>query len=339
MTTSGSSLSLDALLPAEMAAKAEQIGMRKAAMNSASTFVLAVLAGAFIALGAVFATTVTAGTVDVLPWGLMRLLAGTVFSLGLVLVVVGGAELFTGNALIIMAWDTGKVSTRTLLRNWLIVYTGNFVGALGTVGLVFLSGQYRFANGAVGAVALATAAGKLEYGFVQALALGILCNALVCLAVWLTLSARSTTDKIVAIMLPITAFVAAGFEHSVANMYFVPIALFIRELAPPEFWTGIGRTAGDYAGLTWGNFLLRNLLPVTIGNIIGGAVLVGAVYGLVYIRLRGRDAERHAEATSASARHSPTPPHSAPAAVQAMAAVPPSAQTPPPSPPQVPGHG
>jgi formate transporter len=181
------------------------------------------------------------------------------------------------------------VSTRTLLRNWLIV-TPNFVGALGWVVLVFLCGLYRFANGAVGAVALATAAGKLEYGFVQAVALGILCNALVCLAVWLTLSARSTTDKIVAIMLPISAFVAAGFEHSVANMYFVPIALFIRELAPPEFWAGIGRTAGDYGGLTWGNFLLRNLLPVTIGNIIGGAVLVGAVYGLVYIRLRGRDA-------------------------------------------------
>ena len=294
-STLGTPLSLDALLPAEMAAKAEQIGVRKAAMNPVSTFVLAILAGAFIALGGVFATTVTAGTVDVLPWGLMRLVAGSVFSLGLILVVVGGAELFTGNALIVMAWDTGKVSTRTLLRNWLVVYAGNFAGSLGTVLLVFLSGQYRFGKGAVGAVALATGAGKLEYGFIQAVALGILCNALVCLAVWLTLSARSTTDKIMAVVFPITAFVAAGFEHSIANMYFVPIALLIRDLAPPEFWVAIGRTAADYGGLTWSNFIVRNLIPVTIGNIIGGAVLVGAVYGLVYLRPRRHVRGGHAD--------------------------------------------
>ena len=287
MTSSlGTSASLDALMPTEMAAKAEQIGVRKAAMDPVSTFVLAVLAGAFIALGAVFATTVTAGAAGILPWGIVRLLAGIVFSLGLILVVVGGAELFTGNALIVMAWDTRKVTTRRLLGNWLVVYIGNFVGSIGTVGLMFLSGQYRFGSGAVGAVALTTGAGKLGYGFVQAVALGILCNALVCLAVWLTYSARSTTDKIMAILFPIAAFVAAGFEHSVANMYFIPIALVIRELAPPEFWTTIGKTAAEYDVLTWGNFLVRNLIPVTIGNIIGGAALVGAVYGLVYLRPR-----------------------------------------------------
>jgi formate transporter len=290
------SASLDALMPAEMAAKAEQIGARKAAMDPVSTFVLAVLAGAFIALGAVFATTVTAGAAGVLPWGIVRLLAGIVFSLGLILVVVGGAELFTGNALIVMAWDTRQVTTRTLLRNWLVVYVGNFVGSIGTVALMFLSGQYRFGSGAVGATALATGAGKLEYGFVQAVALGILCNALVCLAVWLTLSARSATDKIMALLFPITAFVAAGFEHSVANMYFVPIALAIRGLAPPEFWAGIGRASSDYGVLTWGNFFIRNLIPVTIGNIIGGAVLVGAVYGLVYLRPRAPAPGRRPEA-------------------------------------------
>ncbi|NJD09192.1 MAG: formate transporter FocA, partial [Gemmatimonadetes bacterium] len=217
-----------------MAAKAEQIGVKKAAMSQLSTFVLAVLAGAFIALGALFATTVTAGTTGVLPYGVVRLLAGLVFSLGLILVIVGGAELFTGNALIVMAWTTRQVTTRVLLRNWVVVYLGNLVGSLGTVLLMFLSGQYRFGSGAVGTAALATGAGKLGYGFVQAVALGILCNALVCLAVWLTYSARSTTDKIMAIIFPLTAFVAAGFEHSIANMYFIPIALVIRAFAPPE---------------------------------------------------------------------------------------------------------
>jgi formate transporter FocA len=284
---SGGPLALDALMPAEMAAKAEQIGVRKAGMDAVSTFVLAVLAGAFIALGGVFATTVTAGTTGALPYGVVRLLAGFVFSLGLILVLVGGAELFTGNALIVMAWGHRRVSTGVVLRNWLVVYLGNLLGSLGTVLLLFVSGQYRFGHGAVGAAALATAAGKLEYGFVQAVALGILCNALVCLAVWLTLSARTVTDKVLAIVFPITAFVAAGFEHSIANMYFVPIALLIREAAPVEFWSAIGQAQADYDALTWGNFVVRNLIPVTIGNIIGGAVLVGGVYRLVYLRPRG----------------------------------------------------
>jgi len=308
MTGSLGSTTLDALMPAEMAAKAEQIGVRKAAMPSLGTFVLAVLAGAFIALGALFATTVMAGATGVLPYGIMRLLAGLVFSLGLILVVVGGAELFTGNALIVMAWTTRRVSTRVLLRNWLVVYLGNFVGSVGTVLLMFLSGQYRFGGGAVGVVALATGAGKLEYGFIQAVALGVLCNALVCLAVWLTYSARSTTDKIMAVIFPITAFVAAGFEHSIANMYFIPIALMIRDLAPPEFWTMIGKSAGDYGVLTWGNFLFRNLLPVTIGNIIGGAVLVGSVYGLVYLRPRGTGQDRPDGPGATSAPPAPGPP-------------------------------
>lgn len=278
-------VSLDALLPAEMAARAEQIGVRKAQMRLESTFVLAVLAGAFVALGAVFATTVSAGAAGTLPYGVVRLLAGLVFSLGLILVIVGGAELFTGNTLIVMAWDHRKVSTRQLLWNWLVVYTGNFVGALGTALLVFLSGQHAFGKGAVGLVALDTAAFKVQHSFVEAVALGILCNALVCLAVWLTFGARSTTDKIVAIIFPITAFVAAGFEHSIANMYFIPIALAIRQLAEPEFWTLIGRTPADFPLLTWAGFF-RNLLPVTLGNIIGGGVLVGAVYRLVYLRPR-----------------------------------------------------
>lgn len=291
-------LHIDALLPPEMAEKAAQIGVKKAALDTGSTFVLALLAGAFIALGALFSTTVAAGAGGALPYGVARLLVGLVFSLGLILVVVGGAELFTGNTLIVMAWASGKVSTARLLRNWGIVFAGNFVGAVATAALLFGSGQYTFGGGAVGAAALATASGKLGYGFVQALLLGVLCNVLVCLAVWLSFSARTTTDKILAIVPPITAFVAAGFEHSIANMYFLPVALFIRAGAPPSFWEAIGKTAADYPTLTWDAFLLDNLLPVTLGNIIGGAVMVGAVYWFVYLRpsrtVRAASPERRA---------------------------------------------
>ena len=279
-------LQLDALLPAEMAAKAEQVGVKKAHLPALSMFVLAVLAGAFIALGAIFSTTVVAGAAG-LPYGLVRLLAGLVFSLGLILVVVGGAELFTGNNLIVMAWASGKVSTRLLLQNWAVVYLGNFAGAMATAVLVFASGQYIFGQGAVGAAALATANAKAGLDFWQALVLGILCNALVCLAVWLTFSARTTTDRILAIVPPITALVAAGFEHSIANMYFIPIGLLIKAGAPESYWTLLAKTPGDYADLTWTNFFVNNLLPVTLGNIVGGAVLVGAVYWFVYQRPRG----------------------------------------------------
>ena len=281
-------ISLDALIPAEMAAKAEQIGMRKARMNPASMFALAVLAGAFIALGAIFSTTVVAGAGGVIPYGLTRVLAGVVFSLGLILVVVGGAELFTGNNLIVMAWASRKVSTVLMLQNWTIVYAGNFVGALVTAGLMYFSGQFSFGQGAVGASVLSIANAKVTLGFGQAIVLGILCNALVCLAVWLTFSARTTIDRVVSVIMPISAFVAAGFEHSIANMYFIPVALFIKAGAPESFWTAIGKTAVDYPALTWSNFFLANLLPVTLGNIIGGAVLVGAVYWFVYLRSPSR---------------------------------------------------
>lgn len=275
---------IDALMPAEMAARAEEIGVKKAAQDLTTMFVLAVLAGAFIALGAVFATVVVAGSTGNLPFGVVRLLAGLVFSLGLILVVVGGAELFTGNNLIVMAWASGKISAARLLRNWAVVYLGNLVGATATAVLVYLAGQYMFGNGAIGAAALAMADAKAGLGFGQAVVLGILCNGLVCLAVWLSYSARSTMDKVIAVVPPITAFVAAGFEHSIANMYFIPVGLFIKSGAPDTFWSAIGKSASDYSGLTWERFLVGNLLPVTIGNIIGGAVLVGAVYWFVYLR-------------------------------------------------------
>ncbi len=275
--------SFDALLPPAMAEKAENAGVAKATLGTWRMLALSVLAGAFIALGAVFATTATAGGSN-LPFGLARLVSGLVFSLGLILVIVAGAELFTGNNLIIMAWASRKVSTRKLLRNWAIVYAGNFMGAILTVLMMFLSGQYEFGGGAIGLNALNIARAKVELGFFQAIVLGVFCNALVCLAVWLCMSARSTTDKILAIIFPITAFVASGFEHSVANMYFIPLGLLIKDGASPTFWAGIGRTAVDYAGLTWRGFFLDNLLPVTIGNVVGGAVMVGLVYWFIYLR-------------------------------------------------------
>jgi formate/nitrite transporter len=278
-----SEIRIDALLPAEMATRAEYVGVRKAEAPAWTMFTLAVMAGAFIALGAVFATNTAAGS-SALPFGLAKMLTGLVFCLGLILVVVGGAELFTGNNLIVMAWASGKVTGRALMRNWVIVYVGNFVGSFGTALLVFWSKQYTFGGGAVGETALKIALGKTGLEFFQALALGVLCNTLVCLAVWLTFSARSTIDKIAAIIFPITAFVAAGFEHSIANMYFVPYGLLIKAL-DPAFGVGKGL---DLVNLTWGNFLLNNLLPVTIGNILGGGLLVAAIYWSVF--LRNRDA-------------------------------------------------
>jgi formate transporter len=272
----------DALPPPEMARKAEAVGEKKAALGSADAFALAVLAGAFIALGAVFATTVTAGGAG-LPYGVSRLLAGVTFSLGLILVVVAGAELFTGNNLIVMAWASRRVSTRQLLRNWMLVYAGNFAGAFATVGVVYLAKQYTFGKGAVGEQALTIAAAKTNLGFVQALALGALCNALVCLAVWLAYSARSTTDRVVAIIPPIAAFVASGFEHSVANMYFIPIGLLVK--SDRAFVAG-HPDLPSLSHLTWGRFLTANLLPVTLGNIVGGALMVGAVYWFVFLRRR-----------------------------------------------------
>jgi formate/nitrite transporter len=278
------STGLDALPPPEMARKAEQVGVGKAGMDAATMFALAVLAGAFIAMGAVFATAVTAGTSG-LPYGVVRLLAGLTFSLGLILVVVAGAELFTGNNLIVMAWASRRVSTVRLLRNWGIVYAGNFVGAIATAALLFAGKQYELGGGAIGAQALSIATAKTSLGWGQALVLGMFCNALVCLAVWLCYSARTTADKVLAIILPIAAFVAAGFEHSVANMYFIPYGLFVKTNAA---FVASQPDLPNLSNLTWGRFLWHNLVPVTIGNIVGGALMVGAIYWFVYLRPRAR---------------------------------------------------
>jgi len=271
---------LDALLPPAMAAKAEQVGVAKAHLPLRRLIPLGVLAGAFIALGANFSTVVTAGG-GMAP-GIARLLGGVVFALGLVLVVVSGAELFTGNTLIVMAYASRKVTATALLRNWGVVYVSNFVGAAATAALVVASGKLSAGDGSVGVRAMATADAKGGLDFGEAIVSGVLANSLVCLAVWMTLSARTLTDKVIVIVPPVAAFVAAGFEHSVANMYFFPAALLHREWAGDEFWVATDTTAAQYTHLGWREFLLDNLVPVTIGNIIGGAVLVGLVYWFVY---------------------------------------------------------
>ena len=273
----------DAYGPAQMAARVERAGITKGNLDFVSTFTLALLAGAFIAFGAVLSTYVIHDSR--MSLGLTKLLGGLVFCLGLILVIIAGAELFTGNNLLVMAYVSRKITLEQLLRNWAAVFTGNFIGALSVVFLMFLSRQWTSPGASVGAKALLIANGKVNLTLIQALSLGILCNMLVCLAVWLCFSGRSVTDKILAIIFPITAFVALGFEHSVANMYFVPVGLLVKH--SPQVVDAaqimLGK-APDLSHLTIYGFLKYNLLPVTIGNIIGGGFFVGAVYWFVYLR-------------------------------------------------------
>jgi formate transporter len=269
----------DAHPPQGIAQKAEAAGVTKGKLNTLSTVLLGILAGVFIGLGAMLYTVVTTNTG--LGFGLSKLLGGVVFCLGLILTVVAGAELFTGNSLIVMSWISGRTKFTRLLRNWGLVYVANLVGSLSLVGLMYLTSQWAFSNNAVGANALLIANSKVNLGFGEALVRGILCNALVCLAIWLCFSARTVVDKIMAIMFPITAFVAAGFEHSIANMYFIPMGILMT--GQPAVTEAAGVTAGSLSNLTWTGFV-GNLIPVTIGNIIGGGILIAAVYWLAYMR-------------------------------------------------------
>jgi formate/nitrite transporter len=274
-----------------MAERAERLGILKARLDVPSLLALSILAGAFIGLGAMFSTIVAAGADGVLPYGVIRLLSGLAFSLGLILVIVGGAELFTGNNLMVMAWASGGLRTREMLRAWSLVYIGNFVGAMATATLAFLAEDYVHGNAAVGLAALATAQAKASLPMLSAFIHGILANVLVCLAVWLCYSARTTTDRILAIIPPITAFVAAGFEHSVANMYLIPFGMMVKYGAVASFWVASGTAPDAFPALTLRG-LVANLVPVTIGNIVGGGLLVGAVYWFVYLRNRGSGSDQ-----------------------------------------------
>jgi len=271
--------SVDAYTPKEIAARLETVGISKSGGDPLRVFALAILAGAFIAFGALLYTLVTfdSGNIAV---GVMRLLGGLVFCLGLILVVVAGAELFTGNNLIVMAYVDKKVTLPQLLNNWLIVYIGNFVGAIGVLVLIYFSGHWDIGHGNVGAKAIAIANYKVNLSWMEAFTRGILCNILVCLAVWLCFAGRTVVDKVIAIIFPITAFVALGFEHSVANMYFISAGLLAKQ--QPELAQLVTNMSLD--GLTINGFIVGNLVPVTLGNIIGGSVFVGLFYWFIYIR-------------------------------------------------------
>jgi len=252
---------IDDLSPAEVATKAVAVGIKKSNLDFWTMFFLALFGGAFIGLGAILATTVGSNGSE-FPYGVNALLKGLIFTVGLILVIVAGAELFTGNNLIFMAVLNKKVTYGKMLRNWGIVYFGNLVGAIILAAVMFLSKQYTFGSGAIGKTALTIANSKSGLEFWSALGLGIMCNLLVCLAVWMAFSARTTAGKILAIIPPIASFVAAGFEHSVANMYFIPIGLFIKWFDPTFF----GK-AGEFSNLTLGNFFLKReitalLLPL-----------------------------------------------------------------------------
>ena len=281
-------MSPDALPPEDVALRAEAAGVAKAGRDAITLLTLAVLAGAFIALGAMFSTLVSVGIGDVLPYGLGRLIVGSAFALGLMLVVVCGAELFTGDVLMTVAWASRRLTMGRMLRVWVIVLAGNFVGGIGTALLIFLSGHPFAADGGVAAAALEVAASKAALPPGRAFFLGVLCNVLICLAVWASLAARSVADKVLVILPPVAAFVAAGFEHSVANFYYLSLGWLVRNYAPDAFWARLGSTPDQFAVLTLDVFV-RSQSAVILGNVAGGAVLVALVYWLAYRRPRRRD--------------------------------------------------
>ena len=268
----------DSYIPADMAKRAEASAVRKGNRSFIDSFFLAIQAGSFIAFGAALFTAVTHDSI--LGFGLTKLIGGMAFSLGLVLVIIAGADLFTGDTLMVMACFSRKITWHQMLQSWVFVFFGNLAGALAIVMLVYFSGHWLCNGGAVGAKALAIANTKVNLTFIQAFTSGMLCNILVCLAIWLCFSCRSVTDKILAILFPITAFVAMGFEHSIANMYFIPAGLLLK--GNPEIVTLLNGV--DLSHLTISGFVFNNLVPVVIGNMVGGAIFVGTVYWILYLR-------------------------------------------------------
>lgn len=263
----------DAYSSKEIAERVENVGVAKARLPLLQMAMLGVLAGAFIGLGSLFFVLVVSDAS--LSFAVARVLGGVVFSLGLLLVVVAGAELFTGNNLLVMAWADGKLSSWEVLRNWLVVCTANFVGAVGLAAIVFFSSHVEMNNGAVAKTYLSIATVKVSLPFWTAFFRGVMCNVLVCMAVWMTLAGRSVVDKMIAIVFPIAAFVAAGFEHSIANMYLIPLAMMLKA-------SGMALPPGGEAIGLWG--LAKNLVPVIAGNLVGGSVLVALVYHIIYRR-------------------------------------------------------
>ena len=270
------------LSPAEVAELVVGVGQRKAEMSVTNQLILSVMAGAFIAFGAA-GSCVAVHTVE--SAGVAKALAGALFAAGLIMVVVAGGELFTGNSLMLMALAEGWISPWQLLRSWLVVYAGNFAGALLTAGLVCLSGQWGMSGGLLGASVIKTAVGKTALSFQNAFFLGVLCNWLVCLAVWMSFAARDIAGKVLVIFFPIWIFVTSGFEHSVANMYYIPAGILAAaDPALAERAASVGLSPEALANLNWGAMLQANLLPVTLGNVVGGGVLVALACWFVYRR-------------------------------------------------------
>ncbi len=261
-----------------LACAAEETGARKAALPASALLALGGLAGAFIALGCWFSLSVMTGAAGALPYGVTRLLGGLSFSLGLVLVVGTGAELFTGNVLLVMAWTRRRITSGQVLRCWGWVLLGNLAGALATAALLLVARAHEAGGGQVGATALAAAAGKARLGVGEAFVSGLLCNGLVCLAVWLSYGARSTTDRVLAVIFPVTAFVTLSFEHAIANLFLLPYALLL-EASAPDFAAASGV---DLGGLDVGTAALQNILPVLLGNVVGGTLLVALPYALAF---------------------------------------------------------
>lgn len=269
------------LTPSQMARAAEDAAFGKATSHQLKSFLLALTAGGYIALGFVFFTTSQVGA-DKMPFGVAKVLGGLVFSTGLALVVLTGAELFTSSTLTLTARASGRITTWQLLRNWVVVFLGNFVGALTIVVLIYFGRVWEQANGGWGKVVLEVSMKKVHHDFLTAFVLGILCNLMVCLAIWAAYSGRTTVDKVVAVTMPIALFVSTGFEHSVANMFMVPLGILIRSYAGADFWASSGLQQSAYSDLTWSHFLIDNLLPVTLGNIVGGGVMIGVLYWTIF---------------------------------------------------------
>lgn len=271
--------SMDDKVPKNIAETvAETVGVSKATSPWLSLFVLGVMAGAYIGFGGLFATSVTFDIPSEMGLGLKKLVAGGAFSIGLMLVIIAGAELFTGNTLMISSIITGRITWPNVLARWTLVYFANFIGSIMLALLFYYSGLWKTGGDALGAAAVKTAYAKVNLTFWEALIRAIGCNWMVCLAVWMALSARQTVGKIFAIFFPIMGFVAIGFEHCVANMYFIPVGIFLSR------WAGITPDGLDVSTITWGAFAIKNLIPVTIGNIIGGVVFVGLGYWGAYLR-------------------------------------------------------
>lgn len=268
--------------PAEIAEGFIETGRKKAALSPFSQFALGILAGAFIAFAAEGSNVAIHTMASV---GLAKALAGALFSVGLMLVIVAGGELFTGNCLMVLSLSERKISLGAMLRNWAVVYLGNFAGAILVAFLVLCSGQLGFSGGLLGGFTIKVAAYKTSLSFIEAFVMGIMCNWLVCLAVWMAAGTKDMAGKLLAIFFPIWLFVTSGFEHSIANMYYIPAGIFAKgNRAWVNAAISLGSTQEKIDSLTWASFALGNLLPVTLGNIVGGGLFVGMAYWFIYLR-------------------------------------------------------